>query len=517
MVGREWRRESVTVDGDRAWSLFCACADGDESEVQSLIGQNTDLNYAEIQYLKPIEYAIREGHVDIVRHLLDNDPHRWLWSSVYSGPFSIGRREVRHRGYDELDRLLLGYKLEQAPRYTPQFEELSRHMQAHDLDQVKSVLRSQDLLHASDLEGDGPLHRAVRCNAFDIVEFLVEAGVDLEAENGHGATALDLSCLYGSDATPFLLARDARWTLSAAARVGHLDRAKAILQEDPDLARRLDVGQRAPLTHAAAGGHLEVVQLLFDKGADPNMPERDAFHGAALFEAAARDRRAVVDFLLENGANPNAYIDSWGTSVEIAKSDVVQQSLRKHGAFDPVWSLDANQMKRALREGKPGIRDDDESLLHGGWGSFAHHVCGSDVELLDLYVTTVGTDRLHELDSLHSLSNDPAFVDRLNAHGVNPNNLDCMGRSYLHWAADGGHVGVLERYLDHGAEINAVDLYHSTTPLGYAARKGDIASVRLLLEKGADPKLPADRGWAQPLTYAELEGHAAVVEVLRSV
>jgi hypothetical protein len=178
------------VNGDQAWSLFCACADGDEAKVRSLIGADADLTHAQVRYSKPVNLAIRQSHVGIVWYLLESDLRGWLSSKIYE---DFGRRELQHRGFTEMDRLLIDHQLERAPRFSPDFGNLAGHIQARDFNQVKRALRNREQLHASDLAGNGPLHHAVRVNAFDIVEYLVEAGADINAENARGATPLDLS------------------------------------------------------------------------------------------------------------------------------------------------------------------------------------------------------------------------------------------------------------------------------------------------------------------------------------
>ena len=189
----------------------------------------------------------------------------------------------------------------------------------------------------------------------------------------------------------------------------------------------------------------------------------------------------------------------------------------KHGAAEHCpWGLDVEQLTAALHSGNPIIHDGDEWHFHCGWGSFVYCVCRQgDVELLDLYVQTVGTEALHQLDSRHCRSKEPAFVDRLIAHGVSANNVDWFGRTSLHYAAEDGEVAIASRLLENGADIDAVDLRERTTPLGYAARKAQADMVRFLLDQGANPAAPEDREWARPLAYAQLEGHAAVAAMLR--
>ena len=70
-------------------------------------------------------------------------------------------------------------------------------------------------------------------------------------------------------------------------------------------------------------------------------------------------------------------------------------------------------------------------------------------------------------------------------------------------------------FLELGADIEAVELEYGGTPLAAAARKGQAEMVRFLLQQGADPAAPAASSWAQPLYWAEKEGHGEVVALLK--
>jgi ankyrin repeat protein len=107
-------------------------------------------------------------------------------------------------------------------------------------------------------------------------------------------------------------------------------------------------------------------------------------------------------------------------------------------------------------------------------------------------------------------------IDLLVAHGLDVNQPDWRGRTFLHAAAESGDLEAAAAYLKHGADPNVVDVEFSHTPLGAAARRGKAEMVRFLLDRGADPKLPADRPWALPAAYAANAGHREIVAMLRA-
>ena len=80
--------------------------------------------------------------------------------------------------------------------------------------------------------------------------------------------------------------------------------------------------------------------------------------------------------------------------------------------------------------------------------------------------------------------------------GFSPNARNGFGETPLHAAAAAGDTQTVGLLLDHGAELDARDANFNGTPLGFAAvTSGEhpelnsdwVATVRLLLEAGADP------------------------------
>ena len=72
----------------------------------------------------------------------------------------------------------------------------------------------------------------------------------------------------------------------------------------------------------------------------------------------------------------------------------------------------------------------------------------------------------------------------------------------------------MQLFIDHGADIDAIDEDDRSTPLGIAAREGQTEIVNLLLRNGADPNA-AGANWATPLAWAERRGHRQIADMLK--
>ncbi len=81
-----------------------------------------------------------------------------------------------------------------------------------------------------------------------------------------------------------------------------------------------------------------------------------------------------------------------------------------------------------------------------------------------------------------------AIVELLLDHGARPELPGPSGETALHDAALAGHATVAALLLDRGAPVDARDRETGSTPLMVAAGWGREAVVKVLLERGANPR-----------------------------
>lgn len=521
------------VDGDEAWAFFEACRDGDLDRVRELIDHDSALVHAQYWYTQPIHFAVYADRPAVVRALLDAGAEPGRVRFMDSGWKKLVRR-ARAMGFDEV-RGILEAEARTRFGYDPRFAELRDAMVARDAGRVAAVAEARPrLAAAADLQGSNAVHWAVMTRQPGLLPLLVDRGADPNACRSDGQTPGHL--LYNGDyefrvwrelkgidhsGAPEVLSAvmkaGATFDLSAACATGDLARVQALLEEDSARARRLDSGRRSPLTYAARGGHPEVVRVLLRHGCDPSQPEELAPEGHALWMACARGDTAMVEVLLDHGADPNSAPDSSNSCLGIAlawagdAATTIERLLRDHGAITPIWSMTPEELRAAIAPGA------NVSRAPG----FAEEVFArNDLPLAELLLEADpdAARRLHggslrQGDPKVSVTSRPV-LERLLAAGLDPGRPDWQGRTALHHYAGRGDIPNARLMLAHGAEIDALDDEHHSTPLAWAARKGHEDMVRFLLSEGADPALPRDLPPATARARARAAGHDKIVSIL---
>ena len=272
---------------------------------------DTRFFYPESCLWSPLGIAVRHGHEELVRFLLEagaNPVPFEVAAQYHQHIYGDRTKELRERGYDGIVEII---EAAIYARYGPRLDEGNIRQAVRDgnIDRVRSLIAEKpDRVRQVDAVGNAALHLAVAANNLEIVRLLVENGSAVDARNGNGRTPAVIA-LFGlhrwwrNEEKPgileFLLKSGAEYTLLIAATRGDETRVREILSADPSLANAADPCWRRPLSGAASKGHTHIVRLLLEHGADPNAKEAVCQGGYSLHEAASDGRKEIVELLLE--------------------------------------------------------------------------------------------------------------------------------------------------------------------------------------------------------------------------
>lgn len=553
------------LDSDRGrdiWDTVSAAAGGDVPALQRLLAR--DPEFARSEY-SPLRLAVREGHLEAVRVLLDAGADPGLIG--FHGDTLI--EIARDRGYDAIATLLEKARDRQgrvAPAETHADHPIHAAAEAGDLSRVRALLDADAaLVHRSDRAGGTPLHRAVVGRARKVIALLLDRGADIHAVHGAGLGSrsgyapedlqpIDLAIWggprnvgsstfrmaiedvrkwlasrrtvalrrpYDVQAARLLLMRGAVYDLAVAAALGDLDRVTTILDGEPTRIREARPNGRRALSAAVEFGREAIARLLLERGADPSWPDADdAPKGAALHAAARAGDRRLVELLLAHGADPNSHVDSAGNATFAARTPELRALLVAHGGkvdpYDLVWMGEDDEVMRRVTE--------DPRSADAGCGGVFTAVCTLGKRDLLVRLLDAGIQVPPVAGGCQSyLLHNPEMLRLLVAKGMNPDYPTWEGATLLHalCSRDIRDRTMAHRtecatiLLDAGATISARDDEYRSTPLAWAARNDLPDMVELLLARGAPANLPDDAPWATPLAWAMRRGHTQIAEMLR--
>lgn len=338
-----------------------------------------------------------------------------------------------------------------------------------NLEAVRGLAKNRTLVNTPEADGTTPLEFAVRSDDLEMTQTLLAAGADAKAANRYGVTPLELAATNG----------DARMVA-------------ALLKAGADVSYIKQGGQTILMT-AARAGNADVMRLLLEHGGgDVNARER-SYGETALMWAAAENHAAAAKLLIEHGADVNARSEKMTYDKDRFGLEGVITIL-PHGYWTPLMY--------AARQGS----------------SAAARVlaeAGADLNLVD----PDGTSAL--IVAIINSHFDTAAL--LVAKGADPNLADSTGMGPLYATVDMNTLGevygrppqhqeegdttaldlmkiLLDKHANPNAQLKTAALYRAhtpgeptlgggATPLMRAAKNGDAAAMRLLLQYGADPSL----------------------------
>lgn len=502
---------------DDVWAMLSASRAGDLEQVKAMVERRPDLVTCEYNYTPPLHFAVREGHLELVRFLLDRGADLNYKSYAFGDTYLVMAQD---RDYDEITDLLT----ETLSRQFPVKEGLSGFLKAAsngDLAQVLSdIRRDPEIVRGCNGFGETALHKAVEDGRLDVMLALIDAGAVVDAARADGLRPINCalrlrgrSALYAGALAGVLLGRGAEYNIYLAAVFGDMNYVQAALSRDSSLANFEDTSHARPISAAARRNDLEMVRLLLDHGANPSLREEGAPLGQALWIAVYQRQKEMAKLLLEHGANPNTSPESSGSALFQARGDEdLTQLLIQYGAEEKsgrvvefqrlVGDNNLAEVERMLNE---GFTLNDQDSMSWGEGVLASPANRGSREMIQLLMKHGA--RVPDISKWGRFYyfKHTEIAELLLDRGMNPNHMNWHNVTMLHDMAQAGDIPKAKLLLDHGADIDPIDEEYRSTPLGLAARWGNREMVQFLLARGADPN-KSTASWSTPSRLGAKEG-----------
>jgi ankyrin repeat protein len=355
---------------------------------------------------------------------------------------------------------------------TPADAQVAQAAMRGDRDAVKALLQRGTDVNIALSDGMTALHYAAALGDAQMAEMLLYAGANVSAK-----TRLN-------EYTP----------LHIASESGSTEVVKLLLNAGADVNAKTTVSGVRPIHLAAKSGKVDAVNALLERGADPNAKEAE-WEQTPLIFAAATDRADVIAALLARGADPNI----------TAKGMAFPAGGRGRGGAPPAGAPGAPAPGAPGAPAAAAAADPNAPAgapAAGGGGRGGRGGRGA--------APAAPADTAAAAPAAGAPPAAPqAAAGGRGGQQRDPNDDTPVGRgtpgmgglSPLHHAARQGNLAAVRALLDGGADINKTT-FDSTTPLAISLLNSQWDVAMELTKRGADVNKPLTYVNASPLWLA---------------
>jgi ankyrin repeat protein len=345
-----------------------------------------------------------------------------------------------------------------------------------------ALAASKTSVNAAAPDTSTPLHRAVAEDNFEITSLLIEAGADVNARTRYNITPLSLACANGNakiierllkaGVDPNSTSEDGQTALMTAALNGKVAALRVLLTHGAKVNAIEPYKGQTALMWAAGKGNAEAAAMLVEFGADVKARSKGGY--TALLLAVLNNRIEAAKTLVKLGANIEDAAPDGTTALNMAAVNAF------YDLASVLLDLGAN----------PNAPDPRGSTLH----------------------TVVWLRKPGASWEAAGLAEDPDTVPRptgnvsglqlaakLLEKGANPN-------VRITWKEMPMTKGLGTTRNPPNINLGRHHLsYVGATPFYCAARNGDAAMMRLLVDHGADPNINTEVGVTPLMAAAGLD------------
>ncbi|TEY41047.1 hypothetical protein BOTCAL_0405g00050 [Botryotinia calthae] len=575
LVGRYNEIDLQARDKYKLTPLHIACQLGWDECAKILIKRGASVSDDSHAVESPIAFAIANGHLPVVRVLLEHD---------HSLIKECGKPLIQaaRKGANDIVKFLCHNKVDMSYRDGLGQTALHKACIVGNTTIVNELLSLSVPVDPLDNSERSPLYFAAEKGFLEVVDVLIKAKANVNNLDRRRETAL-----------------------FKPAGNGHVNVVARLLDAKID-ATILDFWDRTPLRFATRRGHIEIVKMLLERTninqETPDHVGRTIFHNAAAY--LRQGQESVIDLLIKNGANPKAIVKSKGGSAlheaiarengqhpataalidRLIKNKVPLDILDKHGrtALFLAVHMNVEAAELLLGAGAPIDNQSFHAIIvkgnlnlmeqclkldscpdlseRGFRGMTVLHLAASlghdnmvkklleakapprcwDMNKMDPLMCAQKENHSSTVSLLHNVQLSPIgdYKSRVE-QGV-------WGRTVLHWAAEAGedlsayitdeyispiidalddlgctalHLAVLsgslntvQQLLSAHAQVNLADTL-GQTPQHYAAEQPDVNILKAIIAAGADINVQ-DKWSRAPLHLAVEKGHVALVDEL---
>jgi ankyrin repeat protein len=376
---------------------------GNLEQVRAFLEEGVDVNAKGTLDYTPLHRAVAEGHKEIAELLISrgadvNARNKWDVTPLHFVGNNIAIAEILIAEGAELDA-------KNKFGYTPlHFALLDGYR-----DMVKFIVeKGADVNVLPDDDGT-PLEYAVWRNDLEMVKLFVAHGGRFDLKDHDGWTALRYAAEQGNhDLVDFFVSKGAKVSdFHVAAFKGDISRIKKFTARGEDIESKDESLDWTPLYCAVAGGQIEAVEFLLDKGACADV--KTANGSTPLHKAADNGSVGIVELLVSNSAEVDAKDINARTPMHLAVSEghreVVEVLLSKGADINAKNKNLQTPLHLAARQGHRGAV---ELLLTNGADMNAKNKWGRTP--LDIAVDR-GHQEIVELLRKQFLVHDAAVTD----------------------------------------------------------------------------------------------------------